>query len=148
MASHLLTGNQCTQRSARSLSMPAAFCLEGYICALAAWHFCAALQADINAKCQQQLEAAAAGSKTPGGSNKRPRLSPSGSGPQQDPDGGPLIAEITQGQAQLLSWAEEKVNANVARLLQPCPRCAVGSGCVDAGFQCPPAASVSQRLTR
>lgn len=63
-----------------------------------AWH-----QADVNDKCRKQLTAATAGAKSPGGSNKRPRLSP-GAGAND-----PLVAEIQQGQAQLLSWAEEKV---------------------------------------
>jgi hypothetical protein len=62
------------------------------------------LQGDINEKCRKQLTAAAAGAKSAPGSNKLPRLS-LGAGTADDH----LVAEITQGQAQLLSWAEEKV---------------------------------------
>lgn len=65
-------------------------------------------QVDVNDKCRKQLTAAASGAKSPGGSNKRPRLSPGAAASD------PLVAEITQGQAQLLSWAEEKVRGAYA----------------------------------
>ena len=64
-------------------------------------------QADINGKCRKQLNAASAASAAGGSAraatNKR-RLSTGAAA-----EDAALVAEITQGQAQLLGWAEEKV---------------------------------------